>query len=884
MGKQWATVCLKDKRGDACDGDNESLLLTFARAEAKPAPVTKRKSAMKRLLSGIKNTFSPKVGRKSPQAARKASKKPANEDKKSPESGAIGMKKGKGRGKAGIVVNADVDVEDTDHIDLAAAKQMAREALAELTATADEAGGAAAGTGGGGGGDAADDHTANQPRYNLIGDAEPPDDEYEDDEADLEALEKGADVAAHGRAAEYETPIMASKVAEYVVKIDPVDNEYGVQFGEGPDGIIIVKTVAENLKSPFPPQIGDQVLAVESIKVFSLNAANEMLPCVGPKRTKRLSITVARRFPIHPDTATTVAHAAVTRTPDSSVASASASAQTQEPEREPEPGIEPGPGTPPQPTPAGREPEFEEPTMASKRAEFTIKVEATGKNSVGMATFGLFFKEGSNGTVQVSALGRVQSSYPPEKDDEVIAIGGNTVGSVADAMELLAAASDAPPVSITLAREFSRPKLSNFSFSQTTLPLSNSTTAAPPRVYAQDVLKEIASSSSLDGMVGDSGDGSKGDAERGLVDPEPASATAGNVGSAEYLVTYPAADVNVYEAAQSFPCFVSGIAKQSQHGTRHGNLNQDGAFYRKLPTPAGDVVVAVVFDGHGILGEVSADVAVRQMETILDDEDEVGMLVSNPEAWIVATFDALQESVEEAHRSPPQHYTYPGKPGSEPLEFELETVGGRFGIAYRCTTMELPPAPIDFGCTAAMAVVIGDTLTTGCIGDAGCVLCYTDPELDENTGKVLSVAHTASEPTEIERINRDFEGKAILTHDGYLAPVDDDLAQYEVQLTRSLGHSLLKEFGITCTPDVRQQTLSSDKAFALLLCSDGVTDELQPRDIAERIHGASTASEACITLCQDAQDFCMDRDKVDDCTAIVISFRLSRLLISSESC
>eukprot|EP00729_Bicosta_minor_P009977 gene9977-11716_t len=920
LGKQWASVCMKE--GGA------ALTLTFERAEAKPAPLRKKKSAVSRLIAGIKNTFSPKSARKAKKQAAKDSEKASAVTTDS--------------------VNTKQGGASLDNIDLAAAKRMAREASTELSVVVDD-GAAADGYGSravdgdcdwtgvamshrvGAGSVLAGtlSNTEQSPSastnadlgYSLISDAKLDGGEYStakdrgEDKTDEEVVEV-AEVAVSGgehediddaprsnganRAAEYEVPTMASKRAEFVVRLEPVDEEYGIAFGGGDNDTIVVSEIASYLKSPYPPQVGDEVLAVGSTQVFSLQAANLLLPSVGPKRTATLHITVARTFPVH----TTAPTAATTTAPATHLPTVQTAAQ------EPEPTAEPA-----------RVPAFEVPIMTSKRAEFVVKLEATGTSPAGAPTFGIVFKQGAETTVLVSAVGRVKASYAPEKNDEVLAIDGVETTTIAGAMAQLAA-SNATRVNMKFARQFGVVAASP---SPTASP-----SAAPKKIPSHDVLDEVASPVSED--------------ETHFVDVSSTLPPASDVtlsplsptASGEYLVTYPAVGVdsespavftndddggeaatsvlqlsrtnnlphgesssdsptkgNAVDVAQSktvplatrFPCFVSGLAKHSQHGTRHGNLNQDGAFCRKLFTPAGDVVVAVVFDGHGILGELSAEVAVRRMGLILDDPAEVDLLIANPEAWIVATFDALQASVEEAHKDPPQQYTYPGKPGSEPLEFKLHTVGGRFGIAYKCETVELPPAPIDFGCTAAMAVVIGDTLTTGCIGDAGCVLCYRDPEYDGNAGKVLSVAHTASEPTEIQRIERDFEGKAFLTPDGYLAPLDDELAQYEVQLTRSLGHCLLKEFGITCTPDVRQQSLSVDKSFALLLCSDGITDELQPRDIAERINDAANAAEACAVLCQDAQDFCMNRDKVDDCTAVVLKFsRPSGLSVRGESC
>jgi len=103
-----------------------------------------------------------------------------------------------------------------------------------------------------------------------------------------------------------------------------------------------------------------------------------------------------------------------------------------------------------------------------------------------------------------------------------------------------------------------------------------------------------------------------------------------------------------------------------------------------------------------------------------------------------------------------------------------------------------------------------------------------------------------------------------------MAPTDPDLAQYEVQLTRSLGHNLLRAAGISATPDVHVLPYEAGQGHALVLCSDGVTDEIEPAGVLDRLQQCVTATEASRTLCKEAQEFCMDPDKVDDCTALVL--------------
>ena len=321
------------------------------------------------------------------------------------------------------------------------------------------------------------------------------------------------------------------------------------------------------------------------------------------------------------------------------------------------------------------------------------------------------------------------------------------------------------------------------------------------------------------------------------------------------------------------PAVASGFGMYSRHGTRHGDLNQDVTFYEKVSTEYGDVVVAAVFDGHGILGETAAKAAAIALHAIIHTPSKMSTPSYDAEGWMESVFAQLQQSVEAAHRNPPKEYTYPGKPGSTAVAYTLEHVGGRFGMVYECHTDDRPAAPIDFGTTAALVIVVGKLITVGTLGDAGVIECSHDA--GSPVGKRVTVPHTASEAAEILRIETDFEGKSFCTPDGYLAPLDDDLGQYEVQLTRSLGHVLLKEFGIIAVPEIKQIPVTGDGPFALVLCSDGITDELCQDEIASFVANSPDHATGCLTIVKQAQAVAMEKykDRVDDCSAVVVAFQ-----------
>jgi serine/threonine protein phosphatase PrpC len=305
-------------------------------------------------------------------------------------------------------------------------------------------------------------------------------------------------------------------------------------------------------------------------------------------------------------------------------------------------------------------------------------------------------------------------------------------------------------------------------------------------------------------------------------------------------------------------------------------VNQDAAFHTTIEVPGhGKAQVAAVFDGHGLLGEVAAEVAVKALEGLTSTLawEEVA---SAPEAFMTALFEQLNAAVLEAHDSPPAQYAYTS--GSTTLHFELKAdADPTLGAMYICPEHDyMPPRPIDFGCTAVVAVCLGETMVVGNAGDAGGLLLrQNQPDCEDRDGYAVTFftgKHTASSEAEQARIDRDFPNAAIFTPDGYLAPTDPVLSQYEVQLTRSLGHRLLRQAGVAANPDCFATTLDEAQSFALVICSDGVTDELSEGDILDRVTAAADAKDAALTLVRDAQNYCMDPDKIDDTTALVLLF------------
>lgn len=306
--------------------------------------------------------------------------------------------------------------------------------------------------------------------------------------------------------------------------------------------------------------------------------------------------------------------------------------------------------------------------------------------------------------------------------------------------------------------------------------------------------------------------------------------------------------------------------------TKHcadAGLNQDDLMHERVVGVDGRIHhVAAVFDGHGLLGERASQSAVRKVkEMCKNNEIDFDAFLKDPSTAMSDLFEVLQEVVMAEHETPPEAYTYPGPHDS--TDFTLET--DIAGLAQAYMNDRTGPRPIDFGCTAVVVVITGDSMVMGNAGDACAILCQACEEY-EDEAMLVSRLHTASDQYEIERVHREFPDMAFFTPDGYLAPLDPVMGRYEVQLTRSLGHKLLREFGIVAKPYTRTFKLVPGRTQAIVLTSDGITDELSPHNIKGRLEQCDTAREAAQQLVEDAQEFCMDVDKIDDCTAAVLWF------------
>ena len=247
--------------------------------------------------------------------------------------------------------------------------------------------------------------------------------------------------------------IIASKRAEFVVKVMPGegnDRGYGFTFGYGEGDAIVVNQVSHSIKcASHPPKEGDEVLAIGITQVSSIEAAEEAVRAAS-KTLSVLDMKVARRT-FHPLGSASSAggedgsgrQRRSTYVVDNAAASDGRATPGDSGSDEDAANADGA---------HGRAAEYEEPTMASKRAEFVVTVE------IGDGGFGVDFGNADDGvTVVVTAVSdSIKSSFPPQVGDELLEIAGNAATSLEIAELLLDAGSTA--ISLKLARTFSTAK------------------------------------------------------------------------------------------------------------------------------------------------------------------------------------------------------------------------------------------------------------------------------------------------------------------------------------------------------------------------------------------------------------------------------------------
>ncbi|WPT16618.1 Putative protein phosphatase 2C 33 [Picochlorum sp. SENEW3] len=299
---------------------------------------------------------------------------------------------------------------------------------------------------------------------------------------------------------------------------------------------------------------------------------------------------------------------------------------------------------------------------------------------------------------------------------------------------------------------------------------------------------------------------------------------------------------------------VSGHA--SVVGTKYGALNQDVSLVHRIPIPQTDkhIIIAAVLDGHGMLGEVAAEAAGRELVThivaciqehviahnkLKKNKDQAGYLRAWGKRRIREMFDtAFQKAhacVLDIYQAAPPKYSFPDGTGMGHHVFELQSRDKRNDTAAIYTNPTAGARLVEFGTTASVVVLEPGFVAVGHVGDSDVILGSLDGQFLVATE--LTKPHSGHNISERYRIgeflceDEELLGLAALREDGYLEVSNlGGLSSVALGMTRAVGHYHLQAFGVIPSPEISFYDIDDGKDVCLILATDGVWDAMHPRD------------------------------------------------------
>mmetsp|Transcript_37336 Transcript_37336/g.83082 ORF Transcript_37336/g.83082 Transcript_37336/m.83082 type:complete len:363 (-) Transcript_37336:1554-2642(-) len=320
-------------------------------------------------------------------------------------------------------------------------------------------------------------------------------------------------------------------------------------------------------------------------------------------------------------------------------------------------------------------------------------------------------------------------------------------------------------------------------------------------------------------------------------------------------------------------------------GNRYGGLNQDYCVVQEFYTPAEipkggkQAYIVAICDGHGILGDKSANFAGKAIARALysgalRNKNLSKLPQSELEVEMQAAFRKGHQAANSIYDCPPKAVTFPKASGSSTLvQYNLCNVAGL--NLYRCNGKG-PEKLLECGCTATAAVIHGRTLCLADVGDSQAVLGHDDGE--RYHGTIVTERHHGFHKKEAARIKAEHSQWAKLLEDGYLQVIDGPWAGYELSITRALGHKNMEQYGVLSEPYVTTMHLG-DKHCCLVIASDGVWDVMNGDEVVTHVMDSvaegKTAQQAAAALVQHAVELGMSspQEEADNTSAVVVVFR-----------
>lgn len=319
-------------------------------------------------------------------------------------------------------------------------------------------------------------------------------------------------------------------------------------------------------------------------------------------------------------------------------------------------------------------------------------------------------------------------------------------------------------------------------------------------------------------------------------------------------------------------------------GTRYGALNQDHVVIDTWDNRLGQppFYIALVLDGHGMLGEVAAHEAATAIllvlkSSILNSQSLESLTLSQVEELLADAFHAGHDAVIRTYEHPPRTYTYPKK-APEEKRYTLTKCAGNIVYSHPL----VGPRLLEFGTTATVVLVQGKTVAVGHVGDSSVVLGREEVASNSYAAEMLTKIHSGSQPEERRRL-ADFVGKQamIRAEDGYLSvrtPAGPNGGTFSLAMTRALGHKLMIDYGVIPTPTVSLRRLTSHDV-CIIAASDGVWEGLAPehavQEVCDALQAGRTADAAAHALCREAIERVEAKEKgsrADNTTAALIVF------------
>ncbi|KAM3313751.1 hypothetical protein ACQJBY_032954 [Aegilops geniculata] len=271
-----------------------------------------------------------------------------------------------------------------------------------------------------------------------------------------------------------------------------------------------------------------------------------------------------------------------------------------------------------------------------------------------------------------------------------------------------------------------------------------------------------------------------------------------------------------------------------------------------------------VYDGHG-----GADVALycsRQFHIELTKEPDYGNNLRTALEHVYFRIDKKLKRSDEWKREPAD------PPGNRILKNLLR--------AALCEERYVPP--LQEGTTACVALIRGNQIIVGNIGDSRCVLSRNGQAND------LSTDHKPDLQQERERIERaggqvtrDENPQRDIT--GRLVSVDLGIHRIggKLAISRAIGDFQFKknktlsptEQIVTCSPDIRTVDITDDTEF-LIIASDGIWDVKSSQEAVDFVRQRLQSGETDLrAICERLLDSCLGRRMSDNMSVIVVEFK-----------